>query len=89
MSFKNKLEQFVKERHQVTYDELVDFTNKEGSKIETMVRDCRRSELIHPDKNIKGHITGYYFKDKVSESVAQFLQDFPSKPKVEAPKGLF
>lgn len=96
MSFKTKLEQFIKERHQVSYNELVDFTEKEGHKVETAVRSCRLSKVIKPIKNEKHHITGYKHQEGLSEEQQQRVEEFnrlwPSFPSIRtepAPKGLF
>jgi len=70
IDFTDELKNFVKERGEVTYEEVKIFTENKKHKVETATRYLRHFKNISPIKNGKRHITGY----KIEESDYDFYK---------------
>lgn len=93
-SIKVKLHELIKECNSITYYELRNWCDKVGIKLATAERCLRPSQSpeIAEIRTEKGAIIGYKWRGtdaKQWSNVKDFMDKWGTKPKVEAPKGLF
>lgn len=81
MGLKSNLNKIIEERGEISLNELEEYCHKAHYKLSYAERELRPSASPNIEGVWKnGAIIGY--KAKQSQVVADFLRDFPSKPKV-------